>query len=70
MSSFNLDDIPALYGLTGEIQMIRRHDIKQSVKQAAFVAAVGQMCAVVEPIIPAPANRPENGHDTEVPGMA
>ena len=49
--------------------MIRRqHDIKQSVKQAKIMAA-GQMCAVVE-IIPATANRPENGHDFEVPGMA
>lgn len=50
--------------------MIRRqHDNKQ-VKQATIVAA-GQVCAVVMSI-PAPAaiNRPENGHDTEVPGMA
>lgn len=49
--------------------MIRRqHDIKQSVKQANIMAA-GQMRAVVE-IIPAAANRPENGHDIRVPGMA
>lgn len=48
--------------------MIRRqHDNKQSVKQA--IKAVGQMCGIVESN-PAPAIRPENGHDIEVSGMS
>jgi len=50
--------------------MIRRHDNKQSVKQAAKIMAVGQICVVVGSA-PAPSNRPEeNGHnDIEVSGV-